>query len=499
VTDLDFHGGVDEIGGNIVHIETGNSSILIDFGMSFTERAEYFSEFLNPRSGHALADLLELGMLPELDGIYRKDHLHHCEMDPQEEAGVDAVFLSHGHMDHVGYVHFLREDIPLYCTPTTEALMEVVQDTGNRDFSELVEKKRVFHLREKSRGDGLTRLSGRDTDKDYVDTEPVARRDVRTLQDGETVQVKDIEVELAEVNHSLPGSAGFLVETPDTSIAYTGDLRLHGYHSTKTESFIHRAKKQEQLITEGTNVGKEDPPSERQVREKLENHLEGETDAAFVNFPKFDLERMRSVLIAAETRERTLVLRPQQAYLLEKLEDRGLLPFEELSTSRDTIQAMIPQRGWAANMLPVKTPEGDWKHLSNVDTSEEDKKSLARRDYDKWQRKIIEKDHSYTPDELRTRLDGLLVYADYYRLKDLIDLQPEKGVYLWSRTEPFNTSLELDKNRVENWLQHYNLKEKTAHASGHISQTELQNMIQTIQPDKLHGIHTQNPEWFSGF
>jgi len=33
---------------------------------------EYFSEFLNPRSLNGMGDLFEFGLLPRLEGLYRK-------------------------------------------------------------------------------------------------------------------------------------------------------------------------------------------------------------------------------------------------------------------------------------------------------------------------------------------------------------------------------------------------------------------------------------------
>jgi mRNA degradation ribonuclease J1/J2 len=40
---------------------------------------------------------------------------------------------------------------------------------------------------------------------------------------------------------------------------------------------------------------------------------------------------------------------------------------------------------------------------------------------------------------------------------------------------------------------------RKAHASGHISQPEIKEMVEEIDPEKLFGIHTEEPEWFRRF
>jgi len=112
---IDVMGGSTEIGGNKIFVEHKGTRILLDFGMSFSQNSRYFSEFLNPRKCTALTDYMEMGLLPDIKGIYREDYLNHMGRPPEERA-VDAVFLSHAHADHAQYIHFLRFDIPVYCT-----------------------------------------------------------------------------------------------------------------------------------------------------------------------------------------------------------------------------------------------------------------------------------------------------------------------------------------------------------------------------------------------
>src|SRR5665647_864846 len=67
---LTFYGGVNEIGGNKILLQTHDGSILLDFGRRMGEYGKFFSEFLVTRSKNALRDMLRLEILPKIDGIY---------------------------------------------------------------------------------------------------------------------------------------------------------------------------------------------------------------------------------------------------------------------------------------------------------------------------------------------------------------------------------------------------------------------------------------------
>ena len=67
---LTFYGGVNEIGGNKILLQTEDGSVLLDFGRRMGEYNKFFSEFLVVRSKNALRDMLRLGILPKMDGIF---------------------------------------------------------------------------------------------------------------------------------------------------------------------------------------------------------------------------------------------------------------------------------------------------------------------------------------------------------------------------------------------------------------------------------------------
>ena len=69
------YGGVNDIGGNKLLVKFDEGSIFLDFGLSYSEESLFFEEFLQPRSGTKIHDLLKLGLLPHIDGVYRQDAL----------------------------------------------------------------------------------------------------------------------------------------------------------------------------------------------------------------------------------------------------------------------------------------------------------------------------------------------------------------------------------------------------------------------------------------
>ena len=115
------YGGVDEIGGNKILIESSDGTVLLDFGRRMGYAGDYYSEFLQIRSKNAFRDMVRLGILPKIDGVYSRHHIDttalfddqddleklsideapdywkNSEVNPYDpdNPGVDGIFLSH--------------------------------------------------------------------------------------------------------------------------------------------------------------------------------------------------------------------------------------------------------------------------------------------------------------------------------------------------------------------------------------------------------------------
>lgn len=101
---------------------------------------------------------------------------------------VKGIVLTHGHEDHIGGLPFLlsRVDIPIYGTPLTLGLL------GN--------KLREHSLFNKTR--------------------------LNEVQAGETIKLGCMKIKFIHVNHSIPDSVAFAIETPGGTIVHTGDFKI---------------------------------------------------------------------------------------------------------------------------------------------------------------------------------------------------------------------------------------------------------------------------------
>ncbi len=77
----------------------------------------------------------------------------------------------------------------------------------------------------------------------------------------------------------------------------------------------------------------------------------------------------------------------------------------------------------------------------------------------------------------------------------MVEVRPEPGsIYILSQSEPFNEQMEIDYNKLLNWLEVCGLPLYQIHASGHVNPDQLKWAIKEINPRKVYVIHTERPE-----
>ena len=429
---LRFYGGVDEIGGNKILIDDKGTKVFFDFGQPFNFGSEYFTSWLAPRPINGLGDHFEFGLLPKIPGLYAKEQLKKTGLkyrDPE----VAAVFLSHGHFDHVAHICFVDSQIPVYLGVGTKLFMESMEETSS--FC------------------------------DYKD------HDYRTFRTGGKIKLDGLTVEPVHVDHSIPAAYGFIIRAGDSTIAYTGDLRLHGPRRDLTEDFIAKAKAAEPdvLVCEGTRMAlkeKRKNYSEAEVEELSDKVVSSTEKIVFVTRYSRDLDRFRSFYNVAKKHGRKIVVTPKSAYLLSKLaEDEHLSLPDPLKDEHVLVYYKRKKSG-------------------KYDDS----------DYYPWERAFLGKmvDCKFVHKNQRR----LIMDLDFYQLTELIDIKPEGGShFIRSMSEPFSEE-DIEDEVLHNWLVHFGLNFHQVHASGHLNRGQIRDLVSEINAKKVFPVHTENADLF---
>ena len=290
---ITIYGGLDEIGGNKILIEDRDTRIMLDFGMSYSDRRKFFFDpMLSPGDEQ---DLLEFGILPNLKGIYEFE---------ESKPFVDAVFISHAHGDHWGYVSFLKRSIPVYCGDTCAQILNAVSSTRFRHFE--------------------SNIGG------------IQFRNFRT---GSVIRVGSIDVTPCHVDHSVPGAYGFVVKTSEGSVIYSADFRLHGTKPELTGDFVRLAAKSEPevMLAEGTNILGGEVSSEAEVKSKLGSIVEHTKSIVLANFSNVDVDRIRTFYQVAKENDRILAISLKQAFILNALSSDKALALPKVLDSDEHI------------------------------------------------------------------------------------------------------------------------------------------------------------------
>jgi ribonuclease J len=279
-----FLGGVREIGGNKIVVEDGPEKVLFDFGPSFSPAfEEFYVDFLQPRSTSPVKDLLEFGLIPRLEGLYSEEALAHSDL-PYRAPEFHAVFLTHAHADHAGYLNYIDPSIPVYLGLGTRQLLDAIESSSTQKYG----------------------------DHDY-----------RIFTDRSLVRVGAMEVVPYPVDHSIPFAYGYLVRTSEGAFAYTGDFRKHGPRAENTHAFFEAVEKEKPAVMaiEGTRAGPDRRANltESGVRDHVDRILLETPDIALAcTYPR-DVDRLTTLYAAAQAAGRTLVVSYRTAYLLRSL------------------------------------------------------------------------------------------------------------------------------------------------------------------------------------
>ena len=430
-----FYGGINEIGGNKFLLEEGSSRVFLDFGKNFGREKQFFDEpWITPRKED---HLLALGILPDLPGIYKKD----ATGDPK----LDAVLLTHPHTDHYDAIRWLRDDIPSYATPTTNAVILA------REYSGRTGPSKEYSIASWTEREGK-----------------VDFRALKPIEPNKSREIAGFPTTAFNVDHSILGSVGYVIETKAGNVAYTGDFRLHGARAEQSRAFLEEAKGRDPiaLLIEGTHIEDSKIESEDEVERKLTTVVSQTKGLVITGFAPADVDRLSTFHKVAAATDRTLVLTEKQAFMLHQLTSQGL--FGDFDLTSKHVLIFKKERARSTQYL-----------------------DLLRETYGS---KVVE-----AKDVKQVQETAILV-AGLTDMLAMPEIDPVPGsVYILSSSEPFNEEMEISYDKLMEWLTRYGLPVFQVHASGHATAHDLRQAVETIRPKQVFLVHTERPDLYARF
>lgn len=251
---ITFFGAAREVGRSCILLESRSAKIIIDAGVK----------------------LGEVVQMPHVDDSVLKS--------------VDAVVISHAHLDHCGYLpHLFSHGYsgPVYATKPTLELVNVIV----ADYMRISKPKGIS--------------------KDIV---PKMTRHYKAVEYNEDFKIKDIKVRLVPAGHVL-GSAMILIEADGKKLVYSGDVNVKGTRLLDPAHIEHIAA--DALIIESTYGSKKDvfQPEKKTLGDLVASLKETIKEGGKVIIPTFAVGRGQEVLFLLDDYMRSGVLPKVPLYI----------------------------------------------------------------------------------------------------------------------------------------------------------------------------------------
>ncbi|MDA8206501.1 MAG: ribonuclease J [Thermaerobacter sp.] len=261
-------GGLGEIGKNMAALVHGNDIILIDAGLAFPEEDMPGIDIVLPDISYLLEN---------------RDRIR-------------AIFLTHGHEDHIGALPYLLRQInvPVYGARLTLGMVEL----------KLGEHQITLH--------------------------PSSR----WLEPGEVVKAGSFSVELFRVNHSIPDACGLIIRNSVGTVVHTGDFKFDHTPVDGQVADFHRLADVGRegvllLLSDSTNAERPGyTPSEKTVGKTFDRVMESADGRVIVASFASQVHRVRQVAEAAVRHHRRVaVVGRSMENVVQKAIELGYLDF----------------------------------------------------------------------------------------------------------------------------------------------------------------------------
>lgn len=343
---------------------------------------------------------------------------------------VDALLISHSHMDHFGLMESIGSHVPVYLGQVSEDLIKATKrflsaDPPNCNFHRITPWKEIHIL--------------------------------------ETFTVYPYLVD-----HSAPESFSFVIEADHKRIFYTGDFRSSGRKGFLFEKILsHPPENIDLLLIEGTMVerNRQQFETESEVETAITDIIRNQQNITFVVSSAQNIDRYCSVFSACAKENKMLIIDVYMAWVLEIVRKKAKgLP--TIDAGRVLVYKSASQMEKVSGMDFIDfTTRVNAKALHHgMFTKPEKFVYFLRCPKEKFVDKILEKNNKTIN----------LIYSQWVGY-----LQDEHKTWC---TDKINRLEALKKVTVTH-----------IHTSGHATMNELKVLAKAIKPNKTVPIHTDNP------